>query len=191
MECKMKNLKYIGFPILVLLFVTLAYAATFNTYGKLTSLATDDEFIVWDTTAADVRNITVANMIVAMSLPNEIDGHADMNATAAQLTSTIFYNTGQGAADVAIILPTAAAGYNAVFNVGTAQSNKWGVKAKATDKIYLIAADGTIATGSDAGYARMTAAQVGQSFVCWTIKTDAYDWSCKAVAIGTSTFAAN
>lgn len=41
-----------------------------------------------------------------------------------------------------------------------------GVRAGASDKIYIIAADGTISVGSDNGYARMTAAQVGQSFAC-------------------------
>jgi len=121
----------------------------------------------------------------------EVDGSASGSLSAANVSSTIVYNTGMGAADVALVLPTAAAGYSAIFTVGTAQSNKWGVQAGTNDKIYLIAADGTVAAGSDAGYARMTAAQVGQSFACWTFKTDAYDWMCKSVSIGTSTFAAN
>ncbi len=135
---------------------------------------------------------------IAISLLNgvpivtdEVDGHADANLTAAQVSGTIVYNTGQAAADVALTLPTAASGYSALFTVATAQANKWGVRAGTNDKIYLLAADGTIAAGADNGYARMTAAQVGQSFACWTLKTDAYDWQCKAVSIGTSTFAAN
>jgi hypothetical protein len=38
----------------------------------------------------------------------------------------------------------------------------------------------------------MTAAQIGQSYACWTFKhTDDYDWFCKAISIGTSTFAAH
>jgi hypothetical protein len=36
----------------------------------------------------------------------------------------------------------------------------------------------------------MTNAQVGQAFACWTFKTDAYDWMCRAISIGTSTFVA-
>lgn len=123
--------------------------------------------------------------------PSEVDGHTDASLSAYQVTYASVHNTGQAAADVALTLPTAAAGYSAIFTVGTAQANKWGVRAGTNDKIYLIAADGTIATGADNGYARMTNAQVGQAFQCWTFKTDAYDWQCKAIAIGTSTFAAN
>jgi len=121
----------------------------------------------------------------------EVDGHTDISLTAAQVASTIAYNTGQAAADVAMTLPTAAAGMTILGTVGTAQANKWGVRAGATDKIYLLASDGTISAGTDNGYARMTAAQIGQSFACWSFKTDAYDWMCTAVSIGTSTFAAN
>lgn len=121
----------------------------------------------------------------------EVNGSVDDTLTAAEVSSTIVYNTGQSAADVALTLPTAASGYSAIFTVGTAQSNKWGVRAGTNDKIYMLAADGTVSAGSDNGYARMTAAQIGQSFACWTFKTDAYDWMCKAISIGTSTFAAN
>ena len=123
----------------------------------------------------------------------EVDGSASGSLTAAQVSSTIITNRGQAASDVALTLPTAAAGYAAVFTVGTAQSNKWGVQAGTNDKIYLIAAAGTVTAGSDNGYARMTAAQVGQSFACWTFQvgTSEWDWMCKAGSIGTSTFAAN
>lgn len=121
----------------------------------------------------------------------EVDGHATGNLTAAQVSSTTVYNTGQGAADVALTLPTAAAGYSLLLTVGTAQSNKWGVRAASSDKIYLIGSDGTIAAGTDNGYARLTAAQLGQSFACWTFKTDAYDWLCKAISVGSSALAAN
>jgi hypothetical protein len=144
----------------------------------------------WVTPATLTGTETLTNKSIT-SL--EVDGSADASLTAAQVSSTIVTNYGQAASDVALTLPTAAAGYNALFVVGTAQSNKWGVRAGTNDKIYLIAADGTISAGSDNGYARMTAAQVGQSFACWTFKTgsSAYDWQCKAISIGTSTFAAN
>jgi hypothetical protein len=122
----------------------------------------------------------------------EVDGHTtNTNLTAANVSNTIIYNNGQAASDVYLNLPTAAAGYSALFTVYTAQAYKWGVKAGASDKIYLLASDGTVSVGSDNGYARMTQAQAGQCFACWTFKTDAYDWMCKAVSIGTSTFAAN
>lgn len=122
----------------------------------------------------------------------EVDGHTDQTAlTAAQVSGTTIYNTGQGAADVFLLLPTAAAGYNFIATVGTAQANHFGVEAASGDKIYLIAAAGTVAAGDDNAAVVMTAAQVGQSFACWTFKTDAYDWMCKGISIGTSTFAAH
>lgn len=121
----------------------------------------------------------------------EVDGSSSGSLTADQVSNSIVYNTGQGASDVALGLPTAAYGYSALFLVGTAQTNKWGVQADTNDKIYLLNSDGTISAGADNGYARMTNAQVGQSFACWTFKTDAYDWMCKAISIGTSSFAAN
>lgn len=124
---------------------------------------------------------------------SSVDGSTSTTLTAAQVSGTIVSNYGQSAADVALVLPTAAAGYNALFVVGTAQAYKWGVRAGTSDKIYLLAADGTISAGSDNGYARFTNAQIGQSFACWTFKTGAstWDWQCKAGSIGTSTFAAN
>ena len=122
----------------------------------------------------------------------EVDGHTDQTSlTAANVSGTTIYNTGQGAADVFLLLPAAAAGYSFIATVGTAQANYFGVEAAAGDKIYLIAAAGTVAAGDDAAGVVMTAAQIGQSFACWTFKTDAYDWMCKAISIGTSTFAAH
>jgi hypothetical protein len=122
----------------------------------------------------------------------EVDGHTDQTAlTAAQVSNTVIYNTGQGGADVFLLLPTAAAGYSFLATVGTAQAFHFGVEAGASDKIYLIAADGTVAAGDNNAAVVMTAAQIGQSFACWTFKTDAYDWMCKAISIGTSTFAAH
>lgn len=122
----------------------------------------------------------------------EVDGSTDQTAlTAQQVTNTVIYNTGQADADVFLLLPTAAAGMNFLATVGTARAKHFGVEAAANDKIYLIAADGTVTAGDDNAGVVMTAAQVGQSFACWTFKTDAYDWQCKAISIGTSTFAAH
>lgn len=126
--------------------------------------------------------------------PAEVDGHTDQTAlTAANVSNTVITNYGQGAADVFLLLPAAAAGYSFLATVATAQANHFGVEAAANDKIYLIAADGTIAAGDDAAGVVMTAAQVGQQFACWTFRTgaSAFDWACKAIAIGTSTFAAH
>jgi hypothetical protein len=139
------------------------------------------------------------NRLLAEDIAAEIDGGA---AAAPATTLTVFQmhapncvvtNYGQDANDRYVQLPTAEDQLSCLFDVGTARSNKWGARAGVSDKIYLIAADGTIAAGSDNGYARMTAAQVGQSFACWSFKAEsaAWDWKCKAIAIGTSTFAAN
>ena len=133
---------------------------------------------------------------LSTTAPAYIDGSAGTGPTAAQMADPrcTCSNYGQAASDVAVALPVPTAGLSCLFQVSTAQSNKWGVRAAANDKIYLIAADGTIAAGSDNGYARMTAAQVGQAFACWSGSFDGgstYDWRCKAIAIGTSTFAAN
>jgi hypothetical protein len=121
----------------------------------------------------------------------EVDGSAHLTLTAAQVSNTVIYNTGQTTADIVHHLPTAAAGYSFLATVGTAQTNHFGVQADTNDKIYLVAAAGTVAAGSDNAAVVMVAAQVGQSFACWTFKTDAYDWMCKAISIGTSTFDAH
>lgn len=147
-----------------------------------------------ETMMGSANNAAIRSNIGAQPvIPVIVDGSASASLTAAQVSGTHVSNYGMGGADVALTLPAAAAGYRALFDVSTAQAFKWGVRANTTDLIYLIAADGTVAAGSDNGYARMTAAQVGQVFVCWTFQSgaSAYDWKCKAGAIGTSTFAAN
>jgi hypothetical protein len=123
---------------------------------------------------------------------------ADTAPTAAQMTGpgVKVNNYDQGAEDVFVPLPTAAADLSGLYEVVTAQAgNHWGActNAAVADKIYLIAADGTIAAGDDDACVVMTAAQLGQTFACWTFKSGAssFDWKCKAIAIGTSTFAAH
>lgn len=125
-----------------------------------------------------------------------IDGSANASITVAQMKGlgVVVSNFGQGAADVRLALPAAEFGLSGLFIVGTAQAgNHWGVLANTNDKIYLIAANGTVTAGNDNEAVIMTAAQVGQSFACWTFKTgsSAWDWLCKAISIGTSTFAAH
>lgn len=122
----------------------------------------------------------------------EVDCHADGNLTVAQVSGTVVTNYDQADGNVTCILPTAARGMNALFTVATARAKTYGVQAKFEDKIYLLAAAGTIAAGADHGKAVMVNAQVGQQFICYTFKTGAtaYDWACKAIAIGTSTFEA-
>jgi len=126
--------------------------------------------------------------------PQEVDGHTtSTDLTAAQVSNTIIHNYDQAASDVFLILPTAAAGYSFLLTVVTAQANHFCVEAGANDKIYLIAAAGTIAAGDDGAAVCFVAAQAHQQAACWTSKTDAttFDWNCKAIAIGTSTFEAH
>jgi hypothetical protein len=122
-----------------------------------------------------------------------IDGHTAVTLTAAQMQnpSCRVSNYGQTTADVRVTLPAAAANLSCLFEVETAQSNHWGVLAGTGDGISIIAAAGTVGTqGTDADAAVMIAAQVRQSFACWSTRTgaSAYDWTCKAISIGTSTF---
>ena len=127
-------------------------------------------------------------------VPAEVDGHTtSTDLTAAQVSNTVIHNYDQADSDVFLIAPAAAAGYSALFTVVTAQAKHWCFEAAASDKIYLIAAAGTVAAGDDGAAVCMMAAQLGQSFACWTFKSGAatYDWMCKAISIGTSTFEAH
>lgn len=114
----------------------------------------------------------------------EVDGSAAITPlSTAQMSSTIIYNTGQTTADVTITAGTCAAGYNMLFTVGTAQAgNDWKFRAAANDKIYAIAADGTVTAGDNNGYFGFSAPAVGNAFACWSFKTDAYDWMCKCIS---------
>jgi hypothetical protein len=127
-------------------------------------------------------------------VPAEVDGHTtSTDLTAAQVSNTVIHNYDQADSDVFLIAPAAAAGYSALFTVVTAQAKHWCFEAAASDKIYLIAAAGTVAAGDDGAAVCMMAAQLGQSFACWTFKSGAatYDWMCKQISIGTSTFEAH
>jgi hypothetical protein len=114
----------------------------------------------------------------------EVDGHTNgTNLTATQVSSTIIHNIGQGANAVTLNLPTAAKGYSFVLQCGEAQtSHRWRVRAGASDLIYLIAAAGTITAGNNNGYVGIDSPAIGAALVCWTVKTDAYDWACKPIA---------
>ena len=133
---------------------------------------------------------------ISATPPSAIDGSAEPTLTAAQMSDPrcSVTNYGMTDADHYVNLPTVAANLSCLFNVGTARAHKWGVKAGASDTIYLIGSDGSIAAGSDNGYARFDNTVVGQSFACWSFTTGsgAWDWQCKAISVGTGrTFAAN
>lgn len=114
----------------------------------------------------------------------EVNGSAAITPLSAeQMSSSIIYNTGQTTADVTITAGTAAAGYNMLFTVGTTQAaNDWKFRAAANDKVYAVASDGSVTAGSDNGYFGFSTPAIGNSFACWSFKTDAYDWQCKCIS---------
>jgi hypothetical protein len=120
-----------------------------------------------------VPSINATGMTQAFT---EVDGHAALTLTGAQVSSTTIHNVGQGTNDVIHNLPSAAAGYNGIASVGEAQaSNKWGFKAAAGEYIYL---DGVI--GAAAGTVKFAAPAVGNYFTFFTIKRAAdYAWVFK------------
>lgn len=182
--------------------VVLSAADGVLTIGAANGENNENLTLDFDATANQVAvgtgtSVTLITSAIAFNVPVQtvvVDGSAHAHLTAANVSGTQISNYGQGAADVFLMLPTAAAGYSFIMSVGTAQAaNHWCVEADASDKIYLVAAAGTIAGGDDGAAACFTVAEVGQSAVCYTIQTgaSAYDWVCKAIAIGTSTFAAH
>lgn len=190
------TLKFVQSSIDNGILATVTPVCTGNCNIKTDSYGAGDYYIVDKTSTQTLTNKTLTSpSITTPAITSaEVDGHTDQTAlTAAQVSNTVITNYDQGAGDVFLLLPAAAAGYSFVATVATAQAKHFGVEAAANDKIYLIAADGTIAAGDDNAGVVMTAAQVGQQFACWTFKTGAtaYDWACKAIAIGTSTFAAH
>lgn len=190
-----------------------ATSVTFPTTGTLATtsqLATDNSTannLVAKDSDGHIENLTLDSHLsrtgttspaLAVVTPTIIyAAGTDTGPTAAQMSGpgVIVKNYGQAAADIFVPLPAAAAGLSGLFTVVTAQaSNHWGVKADTNDGIYIVAAAGTIsAKGTDGACAVMVAAQLGQSFACWTQATGetTFDWFCKAVAIGTSTFEAH
>jgi hypothetical protein len=121
----------------------------------------------------------VCNSDPASAAMTPVDGHADGNLTAVNVTNTEIYNYGQADANATIVMPTAAAGLSFIGTVATARAGKtWCFKAKSTDKIYL---DGT-ATADNGKVC--TTPTVGNYLTCFTFTTDAFDWICRT-GIGT------
>lgn len=95
--------------------------------------------------------------------------------TAAQVSGTVLTNFGQGAENVQIKLPAAAAGYSFVAVMATAPSgNTWKITADTNDKIYL---DGV--AGSD-GESAIVTPSIGNFITFFSFQTgespDTYDW---------------
>lgn len=127
-----------------------------------------DAGLTWSGSALSVTGTASSKIL-------EVAGHAAIGLSAAQVSSTIIYNTGQAAANIQLTLPAAAAGYSFIATVGTTQAaNTWKFTAAANDKIYL---DGV--AGTDNQSAIVTPA-IGNFITCLTFKTDNYDWICKS-----------
>ncbi len=98
----------------------------------------------------------------------EVDGSTALSLTAAQVSGTIIYNTGQGVNDINHTLPEAAAGYSFVAFVGESQAAKyWRFTANTTptpDDFMCL--DGTC----DKTYVSVAAPTRGNTLTCWTGK---------------------
>jgi len=141
-----------------------------------------------------ITNLLGLNMASPVAIgettPNTIRGYlkeitkaTSGSLSAAEVAGTIVNNYGQDAADVAITLPAAAAGYNFIAQVSTTQgSNTWKFTAGADDKIYL---DGTAGTDNQSVIVTPT---IGDFMTMMTFKNtgETYDWICKS-GIGTWT----
>ena len=113
-----------------------------------------------------------------------MDGSSSINPLSiAQVSGTTIYNTGQAAADVALVLPAAAAGYSFIATVGTAQAaNTWKFTAAGGEIIYL---DGVAGT---AGQSVITTPVIGSYISFMTFKiSGGYAWIART---GQGTWAA-
>jgi hypothetical protein len=191
-------MKYIETILLLMVFCIPCYALDIYNQtpysGGMSSSGTivDNRSVCWNGTSGKWTK-TCTTIGATAIVYNGISGSATRELSIDDVSSTVITNLGQGAGDVALTLPTEEEGLQALFTVGVTVAYKWGVKAPSGKTLTLIGASGTITEGSTDGYLRMTLAQKGQSFACWTFKTgeSTYDWMCKAISIGTSTFEAN
>jgi hypothetical protein len=123
---------------------------------------------------------------LASCVPSEIDGHTAVSPAAILLNcgATIF-NYGQGAADVNITLPTAAADLSFVMTVGTAPGAYYWRATSATASTMFL--DGSV-TGKN--YVQFATPAAGNYFSCFTFKsgTSTYSWIC---ATGNGTTSTN
>ena len=95
---------------------------------------------------------------------SEIAGHVGLILTAAQVSSTVIYNTGQGPNDINHTLPTPAAGYFFTAQVGESQAAKyWRFTAASASTMCL---NGTC----DKNYVSYAAPTRGDQLECRTIK---------------------
>jgi len=141
--------------------------------GTPVSVAIAEQRLIGRITGGNIAALTAAQVYTLLGdkAVTEVDGHAGVNLTAAQCTNTIIYNTGQAAANVANVLPAAAAGYKFTAVVGTTQAeNTWKFTAAAGNKIYLNGSAGTD------GQSVIVTPAIGNYIRFFTFKTDNWDW---------------
>jgi len=111
----------------------------------------------------------------------EVDGHTDSTVlTAANLSRTFINSFGRTGA-ATLTLPAAAAGYSAVFIVGTQHNSLWKIQRAGSDTIYWDSG-GTLTAGKT--YFGETNQAVGSRVSCSTFRTgaSAYSWLCGVVS---------
>ncbi len=142
------------------------YLAKFDVNGNLAVSTKQESDVGGDISAKADKLLTYIDCSASITSPT---------LTAAQVSGTVLTNFGQGAEDVQIKLPTAAAGYSFVAVMATAPSgNTWKVTADTNDKIYL---DGV--AGTD-GQSAIVTPSVGNFITFFSFQTgespDTYDW---------------
>jgi|GEM_PF-5314945 hypothetical protein len=112
----------------------------------------------------DTRIATQKAVKTYVDNPREVDGHASGSLSAADVLRTIIHNIGQGANDVELTLPAAAAGMKFRAAVGEPSANAWKFTAAVAGTMVV---DG--AYGKD--YAQYATPGLGNFFDAFTVKS--------------------
>lgn len=122
---------------------TLAMGTPSSVTGSSTNaVSTTTHTHALDLTAPPAIGETTPNTV--RSYMKEITKATSGAISAAEIAGTIINNYGQAAANVALTLPAAAAGYNFIAQVSTTQAaNTWKFTADTNDKFYLDGIAGT------------------------------------------------
>jgi len=112
---------------------------------------------------------------------NDVDAHADISLTAAQVSRTFIHNLSQGAATATATLPAAAEGYTFIAFVSSQVAQDWVFDGNGAETIYTDIG-GTLTAGR-AGI-KCNNQPVGSRMSCATFKTGAATWAwlCGAIS---------
>jgi hypothetical protein len=163
--------------------VTGAIKPASTTVAGVTEYATDAETITGTKTDAATTPANIRALLDSgTSIVNKIvDGHAALSLSAAQVSGTMIYNTGQGPNDISHTLPATAAGYSFIADVGESQAAKyWRFTAATAGTMCL---DGVC----EKNYVQFATPMRGNSFVCYTQVASATGLNASAaLAIGST-----